>query len=210
MFKIFVKVLILSYLFYGCSKEVEYNKKASYWYESILKSIDKADLERADDYYASLQSEHKNSLFLPEVTLILAYAHMASEEYLLANFYLDEYEKRFIKDGQREYILFLKIKANFLGFKDANRDQELNIKLLDEIAGFKKSFPNSAYIPLIDVMSSRIYVYRDKMNKEIAGLYKRVGKPKASEFYKSKDSVDWIDYDKVEDIDTFWIKSIFE
>ena len=68
----FMCLLFANLIFFGCAKkEVEYNKPASYWYESIIKEINFGNLEGADGYFSSLQSEHINSSLVPEAMLIL-------------------------------------------------------------------------------------------------------------------------------------------
>ena len=82
-------------VFTACSSktEEEYNKPALYWYNKMLKQIASNDLDEADDTYTSLESEHRNSPFIPSAMLILVNAHIDEEEYALSNFYLDEYIK---------------------------------------------------------------------------------------------------------------------
>ena len=46
--------------------------------------------------------------------LILVNAHIDEEEYVLANFYLDEYIKRFGLSKDIDYARYLKIKSKFL------------------------------------------------------------------------------------------------
>ena len=111
-------------LFGACSKDVEeYNKPALYWYGKIVQSVSDGNLDKADDYYASLQGEHIGSPLLPEATMILAIAHMYEEEYLLSEHFLDEYEKRYATENDREYAEFLKIKAKYLSLPNPRRDQ---------------------------------------------------------------------------------------
>ena len=46
---------------------------------------------------------------------------MDEEEYALANFYLDEYIKRFSLSKDIDYVRYLKIKANFWGLKPTQK-----------------------------------------------------------------------------------------
>ena len=48
----------------------EVNKSADYWYQNMLKEIRNGDLEKADSYFVSLQSEHLNSPLLSEAMLM--------------------------------------------------------------------------------------------------------------------------------------------
>ena len=61
--------------------------------QKMIKQIANNDLDKADDTYTSLESEHRNSPLLETSLLILINAHMDEEEYALSNFYLDEYTK---------------------------------------------------------------------------------------------------------------------
>lgn len=210
MKKKFLLALIAA-LFIGCAdKEAEYNKPAAYWYEKILNSISKYDVEKADDYYSSLQSEHVSSPLLPQATLVLAKAHMDEEEYILADYYLDEYLKRFAKRTEREFVEFMKVKAKYLSFKHPRRDQILIDKTITEALAFKKKYKNSYYLTILDTMLARLYLAREDLNKEISELYTRLDKPKGAEFYKKKIKQKWINWDEVKPADQIWFRKIFE
>ena len=105
-------------------KENELNKPAMYWYQNILKEIRAGNLENADNFYASLQSEHINSPLLPEAMMILGQAHIQKEQYLLAEFYFDEYLKRFANAKNADYLHFLKLQSRYYGLKSSSKDQE--------------------------------------------------------------------------------------
>ena len=97
--------LATSFLFVGCGEEKEvgeFNKPALYWYQQIASSITSGNLDKADAYYISLKSEHMRSPLMPTSLMMLAHAHMNKEEYLLANYYLDEYNKRIGEYESRE------------------------------------------------------------------------------------------------------------
>ncbi len=139
-----------AFVFTACSSkdEEEYNKPAIYWYNKMLTQISSGDLDKADDTYTSLESEHRNTPFVPTAMLILVNAHIDDEEYALANFYLDEYIKRFSMSKDIDYARYLKIKANFLGFKYQFREQQLIEDTLGQVKDFKTKYPSSPYMPL--------------------------------------------------------------
>lgn len=212
----FLNTLLLVFIisiFTACSGKndlEEYNKPALYWYNKMLKQISNDYLSEADDTYTSLESEHRNSPLIPTALLILVNAHMSEEEYSLANFYLDEYIKRFGLSKNIDYAKYLKIKANFLGFKYQYRDQELindTIKLIEE---FKKDNAGSPYMPLVDTMNARIYMAKASINKEISNLYKRIGKDKAANIYKEKAEESWIDPKEIQQVSVPFYRAIFE
>lgn len=217
MIKVFkMKNLLLiactAFVFTACSSktEEEYNKPANYWYNKMMKQISAGDLDEADDTYSSLESEHRNSPYIPSAMLILVNAHIDEEEYALANFYLDEYIKRFGLSKDIDYARYLKIKANFLGFKYQFRDQQLIEDTLNEVESFKAKYPTSPYMPLVDTINSRLYMAKASMDNEIAELYKRKDKELGSRFYEQKVKESWVNPAEIEPVDVPWYRSLFE
>lgn len=199
-------------VFTACSSktEEEYNKPALYWYNKMLKQIASNDLDEADDTYTSLESEHRNSPFIPSAMLILVNAHIDEEEYALSNFYLDEYIKRFSLSKDIDYARYLKIKANFLGFKYQFRDQQLIEDTLVQVKDFKVKYPSSPYMPLVDTINSRLSMAKASMDKEIVELYKRKDKELAAAFYEDKLKESWIAPSEIEPVKVPFYRSIFE
>ena len=184
----------LSFLFTGCAdtKSVEeFNKPALYWYKQIGKSISIDNLDKADSYYISLKSEHMRSPLMPTAMMMLAHAHMNKEEYLLANYYLDEYNKRYSQEESRDYIDFMKIKASFFGIKEVYKDQKLILDSIEEAKRYLLRYPYSAYRPLVNTILIRVQMSQYLLNENIAALYDRTGKKRASKIYreKNRDSV---------------------
>ncbi|MDX3959669.1 outer membrane protein assembly factor BamD [Aliarcobacter skirrowii] len=205
-------VFSLIFILNACSSksEKEYNKPDTYWYNQLLKDISMGDLEAADDTFISLESEHRNSLLIQPSILILVNAHMQEEQYILANFYLDEYLKRFTLSRDVDYIRYLKIKSNFMGFKMPNRDQQLIDDTLALVDEFKLRYKNSQYLPLVNSINSRLLMARALMDKEISELYTRRDKPEASLFYLEKSKQSWHYIDDIEKPKTPFIRSLFE
>jgi len=207
-------VAALAFLFTACSqkseKSQEYDRPALYWYNKMIKQISTGYLEDADDTYTSLESEHRNSPLLPTALLILADGHMEEEEYQLANFYLDEYIKRFALSKNIDYVRYLKIKANFMGFSYDLRDQQLIEDTITEIEQFQDTFPRSPYMPLVNTMSARLYMAKASLDKEIADLYKRLDKPKASEYYNEKVKESWVNPEEIKPVELPFYRYPFE
>ncbi len=198
--------------FGGCSKDLdEYNKPALYWYSKMVASISEGDLDRADNYYSSLQGEHIGSPLLPEATLIMALAHMYNEEYLLSEHYLDEYMKRFASnESDKEEAEFLKIKAKYLSLPNPRRDQALINEAIIEAKNFKRNYPNSMHYYTVDSMLTRLLLAKAVLNDAVASLYERIDKPKAAKFYLQKEDEKWIDWSEVERAQTPWYRAWFE
>ena len=195
-FKKYILVTILIVIFGGCVNnsinEGIYNKSANYWYNDILKNIRAGNLDKADEAYTSLASEHVASPLLKEALQILAQAHKEDEEYLMSNYYIDEYTKRFAKSNNIEYLKYLKIESNFKAFQKANRDQKLLIDTINNAIKYKQSFPNSRYLPLVETMMTRLQLGELLLNKNIIELYKKTGKDKAAKIYQEKINKSWL------------------
>jgi outer membrane protein assembly factor BamD len=183
--------IALAFLFAGCANKdevAEFNKPALYWYKQIGSSVSSGNLDKADAYYISLKSEHIRSPLMPTAMMILASAHMKAEEYLLANYYFDEYNKRFGDEYNREYIEFMKLKASFLGVKDVYKDQKLIMDSINNANKYLLRYPDSSYAPLVNTILIRLYMSQYLLNENIAALYERTGKPNAAKIYRDKNS----------------------
>jgi len=184
--------LLLAFLFVGCVKNtknvVEFNKPALHWYKKIGQSISQGKMDKADAYYISLKSEHMRSPLMKSAIMMLAHAHMNNEKYLLANYYLDEYNKRYAENDNRDYIDFMKLKASFLGIKDVYKDQKLIMDTLSKAKTYIYRYPGSVYAPLVNTLLIRLHMSQYLLNENIAALYSRMGKPNAVEFYKAKNN----------------------
>lgn len=181
-------MIFVLFAFFGCatkSNEV-YNKPALYWYGEIIKNIKDYNLEEADNLYTSLSSEHISSPLLPEAMMILAQAHMEEEEYLLANFYLDEYIKRFGTNKRSEYARFVKIKANFESFPNPNRNQQLLLDTMKQTREYVERYPDSQFRPMVETMYVKLRLGNYFMIKNIADLYTRIDKPIAAQKYQEE------------------------
>ncbi|MFA6189154.1 MAG: outer membrane protein assembly factor BamD [Sulfuricurvum sp.] len=195
----------------GCAKELdEYNKPADYWYGKMITAVSDGNLEKADNYFSSLQSEHVASPLLSEATLIMAQAHMAYEEYLLAEHFLDEYNRRYATQAGKEYAEFLKIKSKFLALPNPGRDQGLIDETLKGVNTFKMNYPYSIYTPLVTTMETQLELAKSTLNEQIAGLYDRLGKPKGAVVYRSSAPVTWIDPSEVQAAQIPWYREMFE
>ncbi|WP_428023502.1 outer membrane protein assembly factor BamD [Arcobacter sp.] len=203
----------LAFTLTSCSSKKgpkEYGQPAIYWYNKIASEIANADLEGADDSYISLESEHKNSPLLATALQILVNAHIEKEEYELANFYIDEYTKKFAVSKSIDYFRYLKIKANFLAFSSQFREQNLITQTQKDIDEFMVKFPNSPYMPLVGTINARLAMAKASFDKEIADLYKRIDKPKAAEYYEEKVAKNWVDPKEIKEVNVPWYRYIFE
>lgn len=211
LYKLFFLFIGITLLFSACSKEIEeYNKPAVYWYGKIINSISDGNLDKADDYYASLQGEHIGSPLLPEATMALAIAHMYEGEYLLSEHFLDEYIKRYANENEREFAEFIKIKAKYLSLPNPRRDQVLIQDAIKEAEAFKRNYPKSDYYVFVDSMLTKLYLSEAALNETIASLYDRIDKYKSAEYYRNIKPQSWINWDEVERANSPWYREWFE
>jgi outer membrane protein assembly factor BamD len=181
--------MMMAFVFVGCGGSddaAEFNKPALYWYKKIASCISSGNLDKADAYYISLKSEHMRSPLMPTSLMMLAHAHMNKEEYLLSNYYLDEYNKRYGEESSREYTDFMKLKASFLGIKDVYKDQKLIMDSIAKSQIYIARYPGSPYTPLVNTMLIRLHMSQYLLNENIAALYDRTGKPAAAKIYRAK------------------------
>jgi len=197
----------------GCSKnskdvDAEFNKPDTHWYSKMIEQIKRGDLDKADDAYTSLESEHIGSPLVREALMILQKAHRDEREYVMSKFYIDRYTKRYANANNIEFLRFLRIKTNFLTFTRANRDQKLLEDTIADANKYKQRFPRSQYNPYVDTMLTKLYLAELMLNKEIASLYHRTGKEKAAKIYEEKVNKSWLRDTKIKE-DTSILKQIF-
>lgn len=211
MIKYILPFIAFIVIFSGCSqKEEEFNKPALYWYNKMIKELKNFQIDQADDTFTSLESEHKNSPLIATALMILADAHIKEEEYLMANYYLDTYIKRYGFSKNIDYIRYLKIKSKFFAFKSQFREQKLVLDTIKETENFIKKFPDSPYVYLVQTINSRLLMAKASFDKEISELYARIDKPKAADYYDEKARKSWKNLEQVEPVDVPWYRWIFE
>ncbi|MBN2768544.1 MAG: tetratricopeptide repeat protein [Campylobacterales bacterium] len=206
-----ISVFLLSSIS-GCSsksKTQEYNKSADFWYQKITNSIAKNDLDNADSYFVSLRSEHSRSSYLPIANLMLAQAHMNNEEYLLAEYFYDEYLKQFGNASNIEYIEFMKLKASFLSIKEFYKDQKLILDTIANAQTYLGRYPDSLYQPLVETILVRLHMSQYLLHENIASLYDRTDKPEAAKIYREKNKYSPLQLSDIEAPEKSFIGSIF-
>ncbi len=207
---IVVSILVLAISGCGSKQKAEYEKPAIYWYQKMMKSAAAGNLEKADNYFTSLESEHVGSPLIPEAMLILTQAHMDAEEYLLANFYLDEYIKRYGSAKNRQFAEFMKIKASFYGLRSPQRDQKLVIDTLEKAQSYIASYPDGEFTPMVRTIEVRLEMTRYLMNESIASLYERRGKTEAAKIYRARNKKSWLKKDEIREPNRGWLGRFFD
>lgn len=194
----------------GCAKQPLSNQAAEFWYRQMAKEIGRSNLDLAGDHYASLTSEHVRSPLIKEATLMMAMAHLHNEEYLLAGFYLDEYIKRF---GSREEIdraQYFKLVADYRGIVRPGRDQKLLLDGRDRAAVYGAQYADSPLWPYAQTLYTRTRLADNELNVGIAGLYVRLDKPVAADYYRQKSDFAPAKEGQVTPPVVWWPRSWFE
>ena len=205
-------VVAASIFLAGCSSKQteEYEKPALYWYQKMMKHVVTGNLEKADNDFTSLESEHISSPLIPQAMMILGQAHMDQEEYMLAQFYMDEYMKRYGSFKNREFAEFLKIKAAFYGLHSPQRDQKLIDDTIAKARNYSRKYRNGEYVPMAKTIEARLEMTRYLLNEKVAALYDRRDKPKAAKIYRQRNAASWIKMEDIRPPEKGWIAWLVE
>jgi len=169
----------------GCAKKDDVsNQTALFWHNSIYKNITKYNLDLADDRFTSLEIEHPNSQFIPIDLLNLAIAHLYNEEFQLAEFYINEYEKRYANRYEKEWCEYQKAKIKFLSLTNAYTNQKKIDDTLKFVNTVLNNYPDSIYRFELNTIKRKLEDTKIVFNDEVSKLYTRLDKPKSAEIYK--------------------------
>ena len=172
-------------LFVGCaSKKDVTNQTALYWHNNIYKNVNNLNIDLADDKFTSLEVEHPNSPFIPIDLLILAKTHFKNGEYQLAEFYIDEYEKRYANRYEKEWAEYTKAKIRYFSLTNPYTNQKNIDDTLNFVNSVLNKYPNSPYIYELNTIKKKLELTQILLDNEIANLYKRLDKPKSAKIYE--------------------------
>lgn len=190
--------LVFSSLFFSaCSDDAdEFNKSASYWYEQIIIAVADGNLEKADNFFNSLQNEHSASPLIKDALILLAKEHSERNEHLLAGFFANEYKTRFSEPKNADYVGFLNIQTNFYAFGNYTKDQGFVNENVNEITAFVISNQHSKFLPYLRHILTTFKLAQLEINQEIARVYRMKDKEIAQKQYESKNAdLDGIDFE---------------
>jgi len=189
MKKIILPTIFL--LLVGCSSKQEEisNQTALFWHNKIYKSLNLADLDKADDYLTSLELEHPKSEFIKTDLLVLFKAHKDYGDYELAKFYIDEYKKRYAKKSNYDWCDYKKLQIDFISITHAYTNQVKIDNLISKIKKYKIEYPNSRYMNEVNTILIKLTSTKLFFDKEIAHLYKKLDYPKAAKIYETNSSI---------------------
>lgn len=181
------KLLLLIPLFFIACAHKDPNKLHNELkiHQQLKKDIDNTFLDNADDDLMNLEAEFPSSPYIKSDLLTLYLAHLKNEDYILAKFYLNQYEKRFATSKEIPWCEYQKIKIDFLSYKNAYTNQEKILKLIQKCKNYTLTFPNSTFLPEINTIYIKALLTKKYLDDKIYRLYKRIGKNKAADLYKT-------------------------
>ncbi len=157
-----------------------YNQNSTY--QKIINSIRSGNLDSTEELYVKLKESEQN-IQIKKAASMLATAHIAKKEYILANFFIQE---ALAIDSSDEFLRYLLVKNQFLAANLQNRDQSYMNKALDALNQNQYLVSNSDYQILANTMLTRVKLDIAYNNKEVGDLYKRMNKPEAYKIYTQK------------------------
>ena len=190
-------LIVISAFFSACSDDAdEFNKSASYWYEQIIIAVADGNLEKADNFFNSLQNEHSASPLIKDALILLTKEHSERNEHLLAGFFANEYKTRFSEPKNADYVGFLNIQTNFYAFGNYTKDQGFVNENVNEIAAFVTQNQNSKYLPYMRHILMTFKLAQLEINQEIARIYRVKDKEIAQKKYEEKNmDLEGIDFE---------------
>ena len=109
-----------------------------------------------------------------------------------------------------EFIKFLKLKANYMSFKQPNRDQKLLLDTIETAKEYRNDMSDSKFAYHASSILATLRVANANMNAEIAKLYKKKEKEKAYELYKARSEIIDKNNLEIEDPEISWLRALFE
>jgi len=152
-------------------------------YKNIAKNIGNNNFDEADNLYISLKNGYDGSKFTKNAAINLAIAHIQKKEYILANFYLQEYLSY---DSSSEFAKYLLNRNQFLSAVKNSNDLDYLQKALKALETNSYLVYSNDYKILADSMLIRTKLNIAWRNKEISSLYKRLNKQEAVTIYENK------------------------
>jgi len=187
MIKKLLLALLLLFLV-GCTNKTtnkEFNTDLQI-HEQIKKDLTNGVFDKADNDFMSLEANYPGSPYIKSDLLALFLAHLQNKDYILAKFYLNQYEKRFASINEIPWCEYKKIKIEFLKYKNAYTNQTQILNILNMCKTFQQNYPNSEFLPEVNTIYTKVYLTKEYLNKKITKLYKKLDKPKAANFYNTK------------------------
>ena len=207
----YVLYTVLVIFLCACSKNTreDFNRPASFWYEEIIIAIKNNQLEKADNYFNSLQSEHIASPLIAEALLMLAQAHMENNEHLLSIFFINEYKTRFSNVKNKDFIELMTNTAKYHAFSNYSKDQGFIDESIKDMQSFIILNSNNIYLLYIKHILTSFKLALFEIDKDIIRIYKLQDKDIAQKRYEEHSKSLGVDDIKFIPSDIPWYVRIF-
>jgi len=171
-------LLLLPLLFLACSHKPkpEEFQNALQIHQQLRKDVKENELDNADNDLMNLEAEFPSSFYIKSDLLILSLAHLENKDFILAKFYLNQYEKRFASSKEIPWCEYQKIKIDFLSYQKAYTDQKHLLDIIKECKKYKLTFPNSIFLPEVNTIYVKALLTNQYLNAKIYKLYKKLDK----------------------------------
>ena len=179
---------LIPLIFLACAHKPKPNefKNELLIHQQLKKDIQSMFLDNADNDLMNLEAEFPSSPYIKSDLLILYLAHLRNKDYILAKYYINQYEKRFASASEIPWCEYQKIKIDFLSYKNAYTNQKKILDLMQECKTYQLTYPNSIFLPEVNTIYMKAFLTNQYLNDKIYKLYMKLHKPKAAKLYKTK------------------------
>jgi len=152
------------------------------------KAKPKSKLDLEDEKYRYIRQRNLKDKILPSFTLELAQKHIEAQEYLVAQYYVKIYLREYTMYGNLDKAWFLAIKSIYMKLKTSESQEDFLAEVRRLSNDFEKTFPQSIYKKEVITMLEDAMGTEYMRNENIAKYYENIGKLKAAQFYRAKNS----------------------
>ena len=139
-----------------------------------------------DEAYSAYREAHEHSPRIPKMIVALINSHLKKGEFLLAQFYCDEYLRDYPSGKERDEVDYLHLKILFYRY-DREHDDRIAEQARTEAKHYLSTHGNfSPYRSRVEALLERLRQREKIRNEELAEFYKKRGKPKAEAIYREK------------------------
>jgi outer membrane protein assembly factor BamD len=189
MRKILIAIPAAIFLLAGCASKSQVNTDnltANQIHSEIYHAINTGYIDKADNLFLNMEAQYPGSIYIKSDLLMLYLAHLKNEEYILAKYYLNQYETRFASASEIPWCEYEKIRIDFISYKNAYTNQGKILKIIKECKNYQAKFPNSPFLYEVNTIYVKALLTNLYLDDKISKLYKKEDKPKASKLYKVK------------------------
>lgn len=174
-------------LIQGCSFQGPqlHNLTFDKWNEKIELDLQEDMLDELITDFQIFSNEFKNSKLIPAVSLKIINYLIINKKWEEAISFINTHLQRFNDGVNEDYLHYLIIKVRFNLLSKPDRLQRKYIELLNLMSSYPLKFPKSPYLNSLKDMEDSLKLEKCFFDRDIALLYKKIGKSKAAEYYSN-------------------------